>query len=88
MHGLLNRALNFSVLPCKLDITQILVDFNRFSLSAIWQEYWYGREPEHLINKLMFKNKKKHILSKNHKPPIGLKTFLNPIKSEIMDPRN
>ena len=39
MDKLLNRALNFTVLPLKLDLTQILVDFNRFSRAAHWQEF-------------------------------------------------
>ena len=34
MNKLLNRALNFAK-PLKLDITQVLVDFNRFSRTAI-----------------------------------------------------
>ena len=87
MHRLLNRALNFAVLPRKLDITQILVDFNRFARSAIWQEYWHERESENPLNKQIFK-KKNNNLPKNHTTPAGLKTFLNSIKSEIMDPRN
>ena len=44
MQNILNRALNFAILPLKLDITQVLVDFNRFARAAIWQEFWYGRE--------------------------------------------
>lgn len=44
MKSLLNRALNFAILPLKLDITEVLVDFNRFSQAAIWHEYWYGRD--------------------------------------------
>ena len=44
MKKLLNRALNFALLPFKLDITQLLVDFNRFSRAVIWQEFWYGRK--------------------------------------------
>ena len=39
MKKLLNRALNFAVLPIKLDITEVIVDFNRFARAAIWQEY-------------------------------------------------
>ena len=37
MQKLLNRALNFALLPFKLDIAQLLVDFNRFS------EQFYGK---------------------------------------------
>ena len=44
MEALLNRALNFSLLPLKLDITEILLDFKKFARTAIWQEYWFKRE--------------------------------------------
>ena len=43
---LLNQALNFAVLPLKLDITKLLVDFNRYSRAATWTEYWYGKYDE------------------------------------------
>ena len=46
MKSLFNRALNFAVLPMKLDITEVLVDFGKFSRAAIWTEFWHGREPE------------------------------------------
>ena len=39
MENLLNRGFNFSILPLKLDLTQVLVDFKRFERSVIWQEY-------------------------------------------------
>ena len=43
MNKLLNRGLNFAILPLKLDITQVLVDFKRFERSTIWHEFWYRR---------------------------------------------
>ena len=87
MTKLLNRALNFAVLPFKLDITQVLVDLNRFARSTIWQEFWFGREKENDFEKLIFKQKKTN-LPKNHNIPAGLKHFIGSIRSEIMDPRN
>ena len=39
MKALLERALNFSVMPLKLDITEVLVDFNRFARATIWHKY-------------------------------------------------
>ena len=38
MDKLLNRGLNFSVLPDKLDITQVLVDWKRFerTMVVVW----------------------------------------------------
>ena len=40
MKKLINRGLNFSVLPKKLDITQVQVDFQQFKRLAIWTEFW------------------------------------------------
>ena len=31
MNKLINRGLNFTILPFKLDITEVLVDFKRFA---------------------------------------------------------
>jgi hypothetical protein len=42
MENLLNRGFNFAILPLKLDLTQVLVDFKRFERSVIWHEYFYG----------------------------------------------
>ena len=46
MKNLLNRGFNFSILPLKLDKTQVLVDFKRFERSMIWQEYFHGTESD------------------------------------------
>ena len=87
MNKLLNRALNFAVLPLKLDITQVLADFNRFSRTAIWTEYWHGRDPLEKYSSPLFPHRKTN-LPKNYNTPNGLKTFLNSIRSEIMDHKN
>ena len=87
MENLLNRGFNFSILPLKLDLTQVLVDFNRFERSTIWQEYFYGRENYREFKANIFKSNKSN-LPKNYKIPEGLKTYLGSVKSEIMDHRN
>ena len=87
MENLLNRGLNFSILPLKLDLTQVLVDFKRFERSVIWHEYFYGREKNEDPRARIFKSNKTN-LPKNYKTPDGLKTYLGCIKSEIMDHRN
>ena len=87
MISVLNLGLNYSILPLKLDITQVLVDFRRFERSAIWQEYWHGHENDVGYKPPIFKSQKNN-LPKKHSTPKGLKTFLNSIKSEIMDSRN
>ena len=87
MENLLNRGLKFAVLPLKLDITQVLVDFKQFERSTIWKEFWYGRE-QNADKKIPIFRNKKHNLPKNYQVPDGLKTFLNSVKSEFMDHRN
>jgi hypothetical protein len=87
MSNLLNRGLNFSILPLKLDITQVLVDYKRFERSTIWHEFWYGREQIQERKKPIFKTSKSN-LPKNYTVPEGLKMFLGSVKSEILDPRN
>ena len=88
MLRLLNRALNFAIIRIKLDITEVLVDFNRYARAAIWHEYWQGKDKqeENEFSKPIFKHQKNN-LPKNYNCPSGLKIFLNSIKSEIMDPR-
>ena len=87
MENLLNRGFNFSILPLKLDLTQVLVDFKRFERSIIWHEYFFGSESNSDSRPKIFKSNKTN-LPKNYKTPDGLKTYLGSIKSEIMDHRN
>ena len=46
MERVLNRGLNFSVLPSNIDITNRLVDWKRFGRTMVWKEWWFGRESE------------------------------------------
>ena len=87
MTNLLKRGFNFSILPLKLDLTQVLVDFRRFEGSVIWHEYFYGTEIESGTRRTIFKSRKTN-LPKNYKSPDGLKTYLGSVKSELMDHRN
>ena len=87
MISLLNKGLNFSILPLKLDITEVLTDFKRFERKLFWQEFFHGKENQEAHGDKIFKSKKSNY-PKNHPTPQGLKTFLNSVKSEILDPRN
>ena len=87
MQKLLNCALNVALFPFQLDITQLLVDFNRFARAKIWQEYWFNREKEEEYTKPIFKSLKSN-LPRNYCTPSGLKVMLASIRSEIRDPRN
>ena len=84
---LLNRGLGFSILPIKLDLTEVLVDFKRFERSAIWHEFWHNREKDQEYKKPIFKNRK-YNLPKNYTSPNELKSYLGAIKFELLDPIN
>ena len=81
MVNLLNRGFNFSILPLKMDIIQVLVDFKRFERTLIW----HGRDQTEERKEPIFKNKKRN-MPKNYISPQGLQTFIGAVKSEIMDP--
>ena len=88
MEQLLNLGLNFAILPLKLDITQILVDYKKYERSLVWHEFWYGREDaETKYEPPMFKTNKTNF-PKNYTVPEGLKVMIGAVKSEIMDPMN
>ena len=87
MENLLHRGLNFAILPFKLDLTQVLVDFRYFERTMIWKEFWFGRDGENTLGPQIFKKKKSN-LPKNYKTPNSLKTFLGAVKSELTDPEN
>ena len=86
MVKLLNRGLKFSVLPLKLDITQVLTDFKRFERTMVWKEYWFGKDKEPYV--LPIVKQKKYNFPRNHKAPKGLQNYLAAIKSEIADTMN
>ena len=87
MLELLNLGLKFAILPMKLNITHILVDFKRYERSMIWKEFFSNKDTEDEYSPPIFKTKKTNF-PKNHSIPNGLKTFLGAIKSEIKDPKN
>ena len=87
MDRLLNRGLNFSILPNKIDFTQLLVDLKKYERSAIWTEFHFGKENIEPMSKPTFKKNKTN-LPKNYSVPEELKIFLNSVRSEISDPRN
>ena len=86
MLKVLERGLSFSVLPLKLNLTQVLVDFRRFERTMLWKDFWSTQQCE-VQDKPIFKIRKSNF-PKNHKTPNGLKTYLSSCKSEILDPKN
>ena len=83
MTNVLNKGLNFCILPMKLDITQVLVDLKRFERTMIYTEFWHGREDS--INKERIFKTKKNNLPKNHETPDDLKVYLEAAKWELID---
>ena len=61
MKTLLNRGFNYAILPFKLDLTQVLVDFKRFERSVIWHEYFHGYESDGDAKKKIFKTNKSNL---------------------------
>jgi hypothetical protein len=58
MEKVLNRGLKFCIQPLKLDLTQILVDYQRFERTMILHEFWFGREKDENYIPPIFKAKK------------------------------
>ena len=86
MIEILNVGLKFAILPVKLDITQVLVDFRKYEGNLIWKDFFFGKEDSDKYKPPIFKLYKTN-LPKNHKTQEGLKTFIGATKSEILDPR-
>ena len=53
----LNKGLKFAILPIKLDLTQVLVDFKRFERTMIGQQLWFGRSKSQEYTSPIFKEK-------------------------------
>ena len=45
----------FMIVPKKLDLTQVLVDFRRFERTMVWNEFWFGRDSEEKQKPRIFK---------------------------------
>ena len=87
MKRLLNRGFNFSILPNKMDLTQVLTDYKKFERTIVWHEFWHGKDTEIDYEKPIFQIVKTN-MPKNYSVPEGLKIFLSSVKSEILDPKN
>ena len=61
MTNLINRGLNFSILPKKIDSTQVQVDFQRLKKSVIWTEFWHWRDQKKEIVMPIFKTYKSNL---------------------------
>ena len=84
MHHVLNKGLNYSVLPSKVDNTLLLAEHKKFERTILWRQFWADRDstqnntiPIFNLNKTNFPNLK---------PAESLTMFLGSIKSDIMNP--
>ena len=46
MGRLLNRGLNFCITPSKVNVTELLVDIDRFIRKMLWQEFFHDKPDE------------------------------------------
>ena len=88
MLKVLNKGLNYSILPHKIDNTLVLTKFRRFERTILWNEFWKekGNNEENKKTNSIFKILKNNF--PNYKSSESLKAFLNSIKSDLMDPLN
>ena len=80
MLKVLNKGLNFSVLPYKIDNTLVLTEFRRFERTILWSEFWMekGNNEEREKSQSIFKIQKNNF--PNYKSSESLKAFLNSVK--------
>ena len=65
METVLNRGLNCTILPLRLDITQVLVNIRRHERTRVWKEVWHGKNYEGTYLPPIFKQKKNYFPQKN-----------------------
>ena len=83
--AVLNRGLNFSILPDKLNFTQVLVDLAKFERLMEWKEFWHDKPSDVPYVPPLFKKQK---TNRPENPSQSLKTFIKSVKSELEDPCN
>ena len=59
--NVLKRGLSFSILTLKMDLTHVLVGFKIFEHTAIWYEFWYGKEKSKENKPLIFRRNKRNL---------------------------
>ena len=86
MHQVLNKGLNYSVLPSKVDNTLILAEHKKFERTILWRQFWADRDSTQNSTIPIFNLNKTNF--PNLKPAESLTMFLGSIKSDIMNPQN
>jgi hypothetical protein len=86
MKKVLNRGLNFCVLPLTLNITNVLVEYRKYERSVKWVEFFADKDTENDSDTETMWKKEIFPKEKSNLPPnssSAVKTFLNSVKSEV-----
>ena len=82
-------------MPDKLNLTDLLVNYDRFKRTMLWIEYHANADINVDENcddeekpKNILKSQKTNLPPNDHPTPSELKIFLNGVQSEIKDPGN
>jgi hypothetical protein len=84
MDRLLNRGLNYCITPNKVNVTELLVDIDKFARKMLWQEFFHDKPTDENRKEPIVKNQKTN-LPKKHKTPEKLKMFLHATSSDLLD---
>ena len=84
MDSLLNRGLNYCITPSKVNVTELLIDMDKFVRKFLWREFFYDQPSDEKRKEPIVKNEKTN-LPKKHKTPEKLKMFLHATTSDLLD---
>ena len=84
MDRLLNRGLNYCITPSKVNVTELLIDIDKFVRKMLWREFFYDQPSDEKRKEPIVKNEKTN-LPKKHKTPEKLKMFLHATTSDLLD---
>ena len=84
MDRLLNRGLHCCITPSKVNVTELLIDIDKFVRKMLWREFFYDQPSDEKRKEPIVKNEKTN-LPKKHKTPEKLKMFLHATTSDLLD---
>ena len=84
----LNKGLNYCILPDKLNISQVLCDLSELDRKMQWTEYHFDGEEKEPYVPPLFKKKKYNFPPKEYNVPKGLERFIGALRSELSNPQN
>ena len=84
MIKLLNRGLNFCVMPAKVNLSKLMSDFRKFERKMRWTEFFSEKKDDSTYDPPIFKIEKQN-LPKNHVQPRLLQVFHSSIEVDLQD---